>query len=260
MGIYSITKGMPGQTGLENLQEGKADRYKEKKQAALKGDEVEISSEAYKMRKEEEKLTAASGKDTLGITKGRGDNTYVIHFSDSAMVSRAVSRGYITINGTRIDLSDEVKKQLLETDSQAQKDREKAYNQYIMQHEMAVAQQQADASKRQAEDTSKAFEIAAKMARGARVSSSEEKKLMEFNPQLYAMSKSAAMMSKRQERPEAEGIYKPEHRTINNKKPEGSVGGVDWSSFEWKSYETQLSVSLAAENSIQGVEEGEVVL
>ena len=43
------------------------------------------------------------------------------------MVSRAVSRGYITVNGMDIELSDEVKKQLTDVNRQAQADREKAY-------------------------------------------------------------------------------------------------------------------------------------
>lgn len=78
-------------------------------------------------------MSATSGKDTLGITRGDRENTFVIHFSDSAMVSRAVSRGYITVNGVDIKLSDEVKKQLTNVNKQAQTDREKAYNKYIMQ-------------------------------------------------------------------------------------------------------------------------------
>ena len=54
-------------------------------------------------------MSAASGKDILGITKGDKDNSFVIHFSDSAMVSRAVSRGYITVNGVKLELSEETK-------------------------------------------------------------------------------------------------------------------------------------------------------
>ena len=40
----------------------------------------------------QEKITATSGKDVLGITKGDKENSYIVHFSDSAMVSRAVAR------------------------------------------------------------------------------------------------------------------------------------------------------------------------
>ena len=36
---------------------------------------------------EDKKITATSGKDVLGITKGDKENSYIVHFSDSAMVS-----------------------------------------------------------------------------------------------------------------------------------------------------------------------------
>ena len=51
----------------------------------------------------QEKITATSGKDVLGITKGDKENSYIVHFSDSAMVSRAVARGYVTVNGADVE-------------------------------------------------------------------------------------------------------------------------------------------------------------
>ena len=51
-----------------------------------------------------------SGKaDTVEISS----DGYVIHFENSALAHRAVSRGYITVNGTDIKLSDEVKKEIV---------------------------------------------------------------------------------------------------------------------------------------------------
>lgn len=121
------------------------DRYKETyKSVSKKMDSLEISSEAYELRNNDERISVTSGKDTLGITKGDKENTYVIHFLDSAMVSRAIARGYITVNGVDIELSDEVKNQLTDINKQVQADREKAYNEYIMQNELAVAKQQSE--------------------------------------------------------------------------------------------------------------------
>ena len=37
------------------------------------------------------------------ITKGDKENSYIVHFSDSAMVSRAVARGYVTVNGADVE-------------------------------------------------------------------------------------------------------------------------------------------------------------
>ena len=81
----------------------------------------------------------------MGITKGDKENSYIVHFSDSAMVSRAVARGYVTVNGKEVELTEDTKQQLLKTDKEASTAREKAYQDYVMQHEMAVAKQQSEA-------------------------------------------------------------------------------------------------------------------
>lgn len=218
-------------------------------------DVVEISAEAYE-RQSNEKLTATSGKDSLEITKGSKDNTFTIHFSDSAMISRTVARGYITVNGTKIDLSDETKKQLTEIDKQAEADRERAFNKYIMQYDMAVAQQQGEVYKDAADDMSKAFKIAAKISNGEKVSNSDEKALMECSPQLYAMAKIAAIMAKRHEKQgedhTEETIWDKEDSQTNQ------ALGVDGSSFERKFYETQMNVSLAGAPEVQDVAEKEI--
>ena len=81
----------------------------------------------------------------MGITKGDKENSYIVHFSDSAMVSRAVARGYVTVNGKEVELTEDTKRQLLKVDKEASAAREKAYQDYVMQHEMAVAKQQSEA-------------------------------------------------------------------------------------------------------------------
>ena len=80
----------------------------------------------------QEKITATSGKDVLGITKGDKENSYIVHFSDSAMVSRAVARGYVTVNGADVELTEDTKRQLLKVDKEASAAREKAYQDYAI--------------------------------------------------------------------------------------------------------------------------------
>ncbi len=234
------------------------DRYKETyKSVSQKMDSLEISSEAYELRNKDEKISATSGKDTLGITRGDKENTFVIHFSDSAMASRAISRGYITVNGVDIELSDEVKKQLINVNKQAQADREKAYNEYIMQHELAVAKQQSEALSKAYGDMSEAFEIAAKISKGGKVLSQEAKKLMETNPDLYAMAMATVAMSeKRVEQSEIESINKEGAENISKE----IAQGVSWSDFEWKSYETQMTILMEKMPVIEGVAEREICL
>ena len=52
----------------------------------------------------------------MSITKGDKENSYIVHFSDSAMVSRAVARGYVTVNGKEVELTEDTKQQLSKTD------------------------------------------------------------------------------------------------------------------------------------------------
>ena len=79
------------------------------------------------------------------ITATSKENSYIVHFSDSAMVSRAVARGYVTVNGADVELTEDTKRQLLKVDKEASAAREKAYQDYVMQYEMAVAKQQSEA-------------------------------------------------------------------------------------------------------------------
>lgn len=115
-------------------------------------DSVEISDAAYKMSKETDELRATSGKDELRVTKGNRENEVIVHFRDSALVNRTVSRGYITVNGKDIVLSDETKEALLNTDKEAEEKRRKAYESYVMEHEAAVAKQQGEALSRAYEE------------------------------------------------------------------------------------------------------------
>lgn len=188
-------------------------------------DSVEISSKTHK----EEKMTATSGKDTLGITKGDKDNSYVIHFSDSAMVSRAVSRGYITVNGVNIELSEETKQKLKKTDEQAKAAREKAYNEYVMQHEMAVAKQQSEAWKKALGELPEGLKMLLEVnTEGDRVSEQSGKQKLQYDNALKAY--------------------------------DSANGGVSWSQFEWKTYDTQMTVAFEDTVKVEDISMGESIL
>lgn len=170
-------------------------------------------------------LTAKSGKDKLGITKGNGNNSYVIHFSDSAKVSRAVSRGCITINGVDIELSEETKRKLSETDEQAEQAREKAYSEYVMQHELAVARQQAEAWNKALKELSEEMEILLKMLGKVdeTAEQNKEKNLLCDN--------------------------------VSN-----THEGVSWSQFEFKTYDTHMNVEFTDTAQISDISIGEHIV
>ena len=125
-----------------------------------------------------------------------------------------------------LKLSDDTKQQLLKTDKQAQADREKAYNEYIMQHEIAVAKQQSEAWK-------KAF---GSMPTG----------LMQLLEQSKGVNEEAAKRNKQYD---------------NAIKAYGCTnGGVSWSQFEWKTYDTQMTVSVEDTVNVEHISEGENAL
>lgn len=221
-------------------------------------DTVEISSEAYGLQAEELEMSATSGKDTLGITKGDKENTFVIHFYDSALISRAVKRGYITVNGRDILLSDEIKEKLLEVNDQAQIDRERAYTEYIMQYNGMVSEQQSRALKNEAKRMAQALAIASKIANGGKVSAEDEKFLMQYNPEMYAMAKSASIMAENKERQKMKRISE-DRKTDGDVKNELQEGDT-WSKCDWKYYETNMTVSMETTPEILGVVENEVIL
>lgn len=68
----------------------------------------------------------------IGYHKGDKENSYIVHFSDSAMISRAVARGYVTVNGKEVELTEDTKQQLLKTDKEASAAREKAYQDWLI--------------------------------------------------------------------------------------------------------------------------------
>lgn len=186
-----------------------------------KRDTVEISATAYERNVTGEKMTATSGKDTLGITKGDKDNSFVIHFSDSAMVSRAVSRGYITVNGVELKLSEETKQQLLKVDKQAKAEREKAYNDYVMQHEMAVAKQQSETWKKAFGSMTDTVDILDEILGTKAIPKQYENALKAY---------------------------------------ENTQGGVSWSQFEWKTYDTQMKISIEDTIKVEDISKGEIII
>lgn len=208
-------KGMSKRAGIDTNSKPYQDQAEVRKQR----DSVEISSAAYGRHATEKTMSATSGKDVLGITKGDTDHSFVIHFPDSAIVSRAVSRGYITVNGVELKLSEETKQQLLEVDEQANAEREKAYNDYVMQHEMAVAKQQSETLKSAFGNVADTIDIFEEFF-GTR-----------------AMSKQ----------------YETALKAYENSK-----GGVSWSQFEWKTFDTQMKVSVGDTIKIEDISKGEI--
>ena len=161
-------------------------------------DKVDISSAGYELQQanKEKASHEKTEKSRIDFSVFRqGDsNKFVISFGNAAMVSRAVKQGYIEVEGQRIDLSDDVKKQLLATSKQIQDMKKGVSLHNFLLHEAANARQNSDAMKEANEKMSRAMQTASRIMHGRKVSPADEKELMEFNKDLYAMAKSAAAL------------------------------------------------------------------
>lgn len=126
------------------------------------------------------------------------------------MINRAVKQGYVEIEGQRVSLSDEVKKQFLAAGKEIEDVQKRISTHNFLLHEAASARQNQDTMKKASDQMSRVMLTASRIMHGRKVSPADEKELMEFNKDLYAMAKSAAALEshrrKREEEQEDEKI------------------------------------------------------
>ena len=163
-------------------------------------DKVEISRAGQELSQAERQKAAAKGgenrPDIEFSAMARGDsNRFSISFANPAMVQRAVKQGFIEIDGRQVELSDDVKKQLMAANKQIQDAKAAVSMHNMLLHEAANARQTSDAMKEANDKMSRAMTTAARIMHGRKVSPADEKELMEFNKDLYAMAKSAAALA-----------------------------------------------------------------
>ena len=156
-------------------------------------DSVEISADGYALKvQEQEKEKAVS----FAYTRIGDSNRYRLQFDNTAMISRAVKQGYVEIEGQRVDLSDEVKKQLLAAGKEIDGVRKQISTHNFLLHEAANARHSRDAMQEEGEKMSRVMMTASRIMHGRKVSPADEKELMEFNKDLYAMAKNAAALER----------------------------------------------------------------
>lgn len=192
-----------------------------------------------------EQIFASSGKDILEVRPTNKENVYAVLFDNSVMVNRAISRGYIVVNGKTVQLSNDEKERLLRTEKAATSMRLKSFLDVGYAHDIEVTKQEMDTLNDFQKKLGRALETANKYAKGERVSPSELKELMETCPDLYKMAMVMRMMEKdRDDRP------KPE--TKDDTDNEEEIESVSWDDFEWKGYETEMEVDLSGDEPVIG--------
>ncbi len=162
-------------------------------------DSVEISADGYALKAQEQEKAVSFSYTRIGDS-----NRYRLQFDNTAMISRAVKQGYVEIEGQRVDLSDEVKKQLLAAGKEIDGVRKQISTHNFLLHEAAYAQQSRDAMQEEGEKMSRVMMTVSRIMHGRKVSPADEKELMEFNKDLYAMAKNAAALERHRHKHDAE--------------------------------------------------------
>ena len=156
-------------------------------------DSVEISADGYALKvQEQEKEKAVS----FAYTRIGDSNRYRLQSDNTAMISWAVKQGYVEIEGQRVELSDEVKKQLLAAGKEIDGVRKQISTHNFLLHEAANARHSRDAMQEEGEKMSRVMMTVSRIMHGRKVSPADEKELMEFNKDLYAMAKNAAALER----------------------------------------------------------------
>ena len=221
-------------------------------------DEVEISAAGYSLQVQEQAADRQAEKPQEFTYSRIGDSQrYQLHFTDTAMISRVVKQGYVELEGQRVALSDEVKKQLLAAGKQMQAVRQQISQHNFLLHESANARQNSDAMKEANDKMSRAMMTASRIMHGRKVSPADEKELMEFNKDLYAMAKNAASLERyRHKHDKDDDKISEENQRARDREAEPKDYSVQEEPMPHMSAE--LTVDLGAEMPVAG--EAEAVL
>ena len=128
---------------------------------------------------------------------GTKANHAKVRFDHSVDVARAVNEGYIEVDGIRLELSDEAKKQLEESRKKVQEENDNRTLIEIEQQNAESAKKQGEAMEKEMENMAKAIEIFRRMSKGGMVPGKDEKLLMEFDDKMYQTAKSMQLMAER---------------------------------------------------------------
>lgn len=161
-------------------------------------------------------------------------------------VMNAINNGTLTVDGVTLELSDEVRNAIKEANEQRYKDNEKVLMMNNAIHNANVSKQQGDAMKEAMITEAKAMEIARRIAKGGKVPPQDEKLLMEYNPDLYKLSKQAAILAKEHE--EYDSLVDEESQN-DNKEYDTDQGKIK------TNYQVQVEVSLGETAEVGGVSE-----
>ena len=118
-------------------------------------------------------------------------------------------------------MKQDTKRQLIKVDKEASAARDKAYQDYVMQYEMAVAKQQSEAWRKALDGVPDSLRMLLEINNTENVPEYSEKQKKQYNDAIKAYDHTG--------------------------------NGVSWSQFEWKTYDTQMTVTFEDSVKVESI-------
>ena len=215
-------------------------------------DTLQISDEGQKLQQN----GVASSSKGVSVSKSEDGEQYNIHFKNVAYVYRAIKDGYIDINGDKVVINDELKEKLQNAAAEARKQMDDETLEAAAIHTVNVLEQQAEALGDAARDDKKMLDIARCIMSGNKVSAEEEKRLAEYDMQLYSMAKQASMIAGKGSENKSEVGRDGSEKTDVPSKKKGKMSSYDSPLRHLKEH----SVDVAASNSDNSISFNDVTV
>ena len=171
-------------------------------------------------------------------------------FTNASDMGKALVTGQVKVDGVSIDLSEEALEALREAREKFYADRDAETERYVAEFNSYVAKQQSEAGQDMAEDMAKALTTARRIANGDIVPLTDERKLLEYDEELYRMAKMSAMLHQMEEHRKHKSLYEDEEdREYTD--PEAETTPM-------QKYGVEVEVSLGDVPAVESISEGEL--
>ena len=171
-------------------------------------------------------------------------------FTNASDMGKALATGQVKVDGVSIDLSEEALQALREAREKFYADRDAETERYVAEFNSYVAKQQSEAGQDMAEDMAKALTTARRIANGDIVPMTDEKKLLEYDEELYRMAKMSAMLHQMEEHRKHKSLYEDEE--------EREYTDPEAETTPMQKYGVEVEVSLGDVPVVESISEGEL--
>lgn len=170
-------------------------------------------------------------------------------FTNASEIGKALSSRKVNVDGVTVELSDEALQALFDARDKFYAHRDAESERYMVEFNSYVAKQQSKAYEDAAEDMAKALETARRIANGDIVPAQDEKKLLEYDDELYQMAKNAAMLHAMDEERE-------KHKTLYGDEEEREYTDPEAETAPEIKYGVEVEISLGDMPAVASISEG----